>query len=153
MAVTRRTQKDVDKFKAKFLGPFSIKETFFVGIGIGLSVAAYFIMKNYLHMTKLDDMIPVIAIIMAIAGFFAFAHPHGMSATDFIKNYYENNMLSTKRRPYSAFDGIDYIEMKASQPQPAEAKGGKGGKKKAAPKQPAKPVYKYKPDKHNPRLQ
>ena len=140
MAVSRRSQKDVDKFKAKFVGGLTMKQTFIVGAGVILAAGVYYVCSNMLKM-KLTDIIPFIIVAIAPFAFFAFANPYGMSATEFVKTWYENNMLSPKNRPYSSFDGIDYIEVKAKR----EAMNNKNKKGKTAQK-----PYKLKRDKKNP---
>ena len=44
MAVSRKTQKDVGKFEAKFIGPFTTTQTIFVVIGAVLALLVKFLM-------------------------------------------------------------------------------------------------------------
>ena len=140
MAVTRKTQKDVDKFKAKFVGPFSFTETIFIGAGLAVCVFVYFTFSEQGY--TIEDLVPVFLIIMGLAAFLAKGQPYGMPAITFLKTYYRDSIQCPKRRPYKVSDGIDYIEKKTAM----EAKNTKG---KAAPK---KKPYKYKKDIHNPRI-
>ena len=141
MAVTRKTQKDVDKFKAKFVGPFSFTETIIIGIGLAACGFVYFTFSEQGY--TLEDLIPIFLIIMGLAGFLAKSNPYGMPAITFLKTYYRDSMQSPKKRPYKVSDGIDYIVKKEAM----EAKNAKG--KSAAPK---KKPYRYKTDVHNPRF-
>lgn len=141
MAVTRKTQKDVDKFKAKFVGPFSFTETMFIGVGLAACGFVYFTFSEQGY--TLEDLAPIMLAIMGVAVFLAKGHPYGMPAITFLKTYYRDSMQSPKKRPYKVSDGIDYIEKKSAM----EAKNAKG--KSAAPK---KKPYRYKKDKLNPRF-
>ena len=140
MAVTRRTQKDVDKFKAKFAGPFTLKETLIIGAGLAICMPLYFTLSEQGY--TMEDLIPIILIIMGVAVFLAKGNPYGMPAITFVQTYYRDSILSPKKRPYVVSDGIDYIEKK-EQMEAMKAKGKDRPKKK---------VYKYKKDKDNPRF-
>ncbi len=98
MAVTRKTQKDVGHYQAKLIGPFTVRQAIYIGIGAAISVVLWKIMSGF-GMQKMDMLI-VVAIVMAPCALLGFANPFGMTCLEFIKQYYEYHILGAKERIY-----------------------------------------------------
>lgn len=98
MAVSRKTQKDVGKYQAKLVGPFSVRQTIFVGIA---SVAAILLWNIFdaLHMS-MENKVATILIVAAPIALLGFLNPYGMTCLEFIKQYYEYHILSSRKRIY-----------------------------------------------------
>lgn len=111
MAVARYTQQDVGHYEAKFIGPFTAKETAIITPGIVLSALTGFL----LYGMEIFDAITIFiicAIIFTPFVFFAKAKPYGMSAKEFIKMYYQYHILTPQKRVYKTetFDDVIYTQ-------------------------------------------
>jgi len=98
MAISRKTQKDVGKYQAKLVGPFTVRQTIFVGIA---SVDAI-IIWNILDAMQmgLEDKVVTILIFAAPIALLGFLNPYGMTCLEFLRQYYEYHILSSKKRIY-----------------------------------------------------
>lgn len=108
MAVSRKTQKDVGNYEAKFIGPFSARETVFLGIGIVISA----IIGVFLEVMGTDFMTIAVAVLIIMSPFvwLAKAKPYGMRAEIFLKEYYVYHILSPDCRPYKTETGLDVMK-------------------------------------------
>ena len=110
MAVTRRTQKDVGRFEAKLIGPFTTHQTIFLAIG---AVLCLFI-KLLCSGIGLDTVITTVLMILFGGGciLLGFIKPLGMTMTDYIKLMVETQVLNPGKRPYKSHTDIDCLEVK-----------------------------------------
>lgn len=107
MAVSRKTQKDVGNYEAKFIGPFTARETGFLGIGAVISAVIGVLMEvmgfDYITIAM------VVLVIMSPFVWLAKANPYGMKAEVFLKEYYLYHILSPNNRPYKTETGLDIM--------------------------------------------
>lgn len=84
--VTRHTQKDVGHFESKLIGPFTTRQTIFVGIAIVVDVLVYNIIKGL----GLDvaNTIAVCGIIDVPFIACAYIKPYGMKMEEFLEQFY-----------------------------------------------------------------
>ena len=108
MAVSRKTQKDVGKYEAKFIGPFTSRESIFIGIGAVVCT----IIGVLLSVLGFDYISIAIVVVIAMTPFvwLGKATPYGMRADDFLKEYYEYHIRRPSKRPYKTETTLDEIE-------------------------------------------
>lgn len=110
--VMRKTQKDVGNFQSKLIGPFTARQTVFVGIGVIIDIFVYSILKG----TGLDinSIIPVCFIVMVPFIALAYIHPYGMKCEEFLYQYYIYHIAAPPVRKYETHTALDDIPEKLS---------------------------------------
>lgn len=108
MAVTRKTQRDIGNYEAKFIGPFTARQTICVGIGgiVSFMVSSPLLSFGSDYMTILT----VIIFIMLPFVLFGWCKPYGMKMEEFIKQYYFYHILAPSIRKYETETQFDVIE-------------------------------------------
>lgn len=107
MAVSRRTQKDVGKFEAKLIGPFTAHQCVFVGIGGVLAL----LLKFLGDALGLPTEVTIVLIVM-VAGFCAFLgfkKFNGMTALEYLKLIKDQKMANPGKRLYKASTDLDVL--------------------------------------------
>mgnify|MGYP002857723534 CR=1 FL=1 len=99
MAISRKTQKDVGTYEAKFLGPFTMRQCAILGIGAVPSIffyaVIYSISKNfYVSILGLIFMLP--------AAFVAFGKSlcYGLNPEDYFIEWYFYHVKAPNKRVY-----------------------------------------------------
>lgn len=84
--VTRHTQKDVGHFESKLIGPFTARQTVFIGIAAVIDLIVY----NILAGLKLDISSCIAVCAMVDIPFIACAYikPYGMKMEEFAEQFY-----------------------------------------------------------------
>lgn len=124
MAVTRRTLKDVGSYEAKFIGPFTARQSICLGIGV---IPAAFVDYLLYNVTREASLIFVVTvIIMAPAIFMAFGSKvcHDMKPEDFVKDYIKYKIMAPPIRLYETRTRDDEIweeELKRRKKEDPEA--------------------------------
>lgn len=112
MAVHRKTQKSLGSYDAKFLGPFTMRQSICLGIGMVPSVLIGY--TEYKSGFDLGIIFLTVVIIMAIPLFFAFGEKitYGMKPEDFAKQYYIYRIQAPKIRMYktNTYDDIMWAQ-------------------------------------------
>lgn len=65
-----RVPRDIKKVKPKFLGPLSQRQTYSMGLGIGLGVLGYYISKPYIGASNAIFVLMVIMLPIVFCGLF-----------------------------------------------------------------------------------
>lgn len=105
MAVSRRTQKDVGNFEAKFIGPFTKNQAIFTGIAIVLSLFMKFLMDAIGAPTEV--MVVGIAIVAAPCAILGFKKFNGMPAMDYFKLWLDARIFNPTKRLYKSETDLD----------------------------------------------
>ena len=107
MAISRRTQKDVGSFEPKFIGPFTTRQTIFVGIAAVICYIVHAVIEPF------DSDLTTQMIIMVIfaAPFLAigFVKPYGMKCEDFLIMYWFYHYKAPAQRKYVTETDVDII--------------------------------------------
>lgn len=131
MAISRKTQKDVGKYQAKLVGPFTVRQSIFVGIAAVLSIILWNISDVF--QMSMEDKIVIMLVVAAPVALLGFLTPYGMTCLEFIKQYYEYHILSGKTRIYQTVtDDEKIITQQERQAQSNNNKKNKSQKKKEA---------------------
>lgn len=122
MAVSRKTQKDVGKYQAKLVGPLTLRQTIFVGIACIVAIILWNIADVFqMNSTDKTGMVIIVAAPIALLG---MLNPYGMTCLEFIRQYYEYHILSSKKREYKTVTDDELIKL------PSEKQEMDGNKKK-----------------------
>ena len=141
MALSRKTQKDVGKYQAKLVGPFTVRQSIFVGIAAVIAMILWN-MSDMFQMS-MDSKIMTILVVAAPIALLGFLNPYGMTCLEFIKQYYEYHILSSKKRIYQTItDDEKIIAQQEKQTQSST----KNKKNKSQQKKEAAPVHKKDKD-------
>lgn len=123
--VSRHTQKDVGKFESKLIGPFTTRQTIFVGAAAVVDLLLY----NILGVFGLDQAsrIGVCAIISIPLIACGYVKPYGMKMEEFIYQYYIYKICAPPIRKYETHTWLDDYKEELS---PKEQKEQEKKKKK-----------------------
>ena len=108
MAISRKTQKDVGKYQAKLVGPLNIRQTIFTGIASVFAIILWNVADMF-QMTTTDKIGTVIIVAAPIA-LLGSLNPFGMTCIEFLKQYYEYHIISTKKRTYETITDDELIK-------------------------------------------
>ena len=108
--VSRKTQKDVGKFKAKLAGPFTARQTVFIGMGTAVDI----LVCSAMHGAGFDINVIAAVCICIIAPFVLFGtvNPYGMTCEKFLYQFYIYHIVAPSVRKYCTHTALDDINTK-----------------------------------------
>lgn len=131
MAVHRKTQKSLGSYDAKFLGPFTMRQS--ICLGIGLVPSALVGYAEFQSGLDIGFVFITVVLIMLIPLFLGFGEKitYGMKPEAFAKQYYIYRIQAPKIRKYKTvtFDDILWNQKKTTT---ESASGEKETKKKGS---------------------
>lgn len=139
MAISRRTQKDVGNFEPKFIGPFTTRQTVFVGIAAAVCYITHAVARaiGFDLMTQMVMMIILAGPVILIG----FSRPYGMKCEDFLIMYWFYHIKAPAVRKYVTVTDVDIIienerKKKNSEMEKDGSKDDKGKNKKKTASEP-----------------
>ena len=129
MSVSRKTQKDIGNYEAKFLGPFTTRQAALLGIGMVPTALGYIIIYGITG----DKFIGAAALVLIIPfAFLAFGQAlcYGMKPEDFLVEYYLYHIKAPAKRKYITVTVDDVLENERIKKLKKEAEAESKGKKK-----------------------
>lgn len=125
--VTRHTQKDVGHFESKLIGPFTTRQTIFIGVAAAIDVIVF----NIIRVLGMDvaNMITICAVIDIPFIACAYIKPYGMKMEEFIEQYYIYKIQAPSIRYVETHTWLDDYKEKLS---PKEQKEKEKHEKKMA---------------------
>jgi hypothetical protein len=139
MAVTRKTQKDVGNFESKLIGPFTTRQTIFIGIGGVIDVVIGLTMES--AGVDFATIAAVCIVIIAPFVWLGYAHPYGMKAEEFLLEYYIYHMAAPKIRKYKTETGLDLMKWEPPTEPETDPKKKKNNTRNTAPKHKKDPDF------------
>lgn len=135
MAVHRKTQKSLGNYDAKFVGPFTMRQTIWMGIGLVPSC-----LVGYMQFTAGFDygiIFCTVVLIMAIPLFLAFGEKitYEMKPEDFAKQYYIYRLQAPKVRLYKTETYDDILWKQKKKDEAKETKEKSSSKKRRKTKE------------------
>ena len=108
MAISRKTQKDVGKYKTKFIGPFTSRQCLFIGIGGVCSLFA----GVPLELVGTDFITIAIVCFIIVIPFYLLgnADVYGLTMEQFLISYYNYHLTRPKIRLYQTENTLDFIK-------------------------------------------
>lgn len=104
MAVEREILLDVTKFKARVIGPFTVRQIVSIGITLLIVIPAYFIMKQYFVSDFIAKTLFFVAAIPLACGFIPI---YGMPLEKFLFYYIQTSVISPPIRRYKKKTDIE----------------------------------------------
>lgn len=124
-SISRKTQKDVGKYQAKLIGPFTVRQSIYVGIASIITIILWNILDAF--QIAMEEKVVTIIIMAAPVALLGFLNPYGNTCLEFLKQYYEYHILSSKKR---IFQTVTDDERLRTQQQSGDNKGAKGKQQK-----------------------
>jgi len=109
MALSRKTQKDVGKYQAKLVGPFTLRQTVYVGIASVLAMLIWNIAGA--NGADMETKLFIVIMLSGPIALLGFLNPYGMTCLEFVKQYYEYHILSSKVRIYQTVTDDENMEI------------------------------------------
>ncbi|MCH5209458.1 MAG: PrgI family protein [Oscillospiraceae bacterium] len=92
-----RIPKEIRQYEAKFVGPFTMRQTICVGVGLPICILLY----NILRPLVSRDLMGFCLLLPAAAIFlFGWVKPYGMKFEQFFFSAVMNNFIAPRRRKY-----------------------------------------------------
>ena len=131
MAVSRKTQKDIGKYEAKLMGPFTTRQVICIAIGAVPTVAIDYVLYKS-GAVDVYTLFGVALLIMIIPCFFGFGQKfcHGQKPEDFIRDYYFYHILAPNVRLHEIESYDDVLDAKAKKAEASASSNGKSKKNK-----------------------
>ncbi len=144
MAAMRATPKDIGNYEAKLIGPFTQRQTVCLGIGLIPTITVAFLAKG----AGMDvyGILALALLFMAIPGFLAFGQKltHGMKPEDFVIDYYQYHIKSSKIRLYQTTTLDDKLVIEKQEAEEKLKNRSKKYREKAAKKKQREEMIKKK---------
>lgn len=120
MAIEIRINKDVGSYQAKFMGPFTMRQTVCVAIAAPVCWGIYFGLSP-IFTTDIAGFLMVIP--AAIAALFGWIKPFGMPMERFLKSVFITMFLAPASRKYVTVNRHEYaLETLAAEATPKKRK-------------------------------
>lgn len=103
--VTRHTQKDVGHFESKLIGPFTTRQTIFVGAAAAIDIIVFNILKAI--GTDMASCIAVCGLISVPFIACGYIKPYGMKMEEFLYQYYIYKICAPSIRKYETHTCLD----------------------------------------------
>ncbi len=92
-----RIPKEIRRYEAKFVGPFSMRQTICLGIGLPICIFLYNVLRPIIS----RDLMMFVLLLPAAAIFlFGWVKPYGMRFEQFFFSAFINNFIAPKKRKY-----------------------------------------------------
>lgn len=89
--------KEINKYEAKFIGPFTMRQSVCLGIGLPVSIGLYALLKPHLGV----DLAGFIIIIPAVLCYlFGWHKPYGMRFEKYLQSVFVGAVLAPTKRVY-----------------------------------------------------
>lgn len=119
--------KDISKYEAKLIGPFSTRQTICAAVAAGLCVLVYNVLKPISDVNIASAACFVVAVPAVLMGWYK---PYGMPFEKFFKNVFLTLFLAPTRRKYQIKNGYEIFETIATNEENKNNPHAKKSKKK-----------------------
>ena len=103
MAIEREILHDITKFKARLIGPLTLRQSVCTGIAIVVGLPTYMVTKNYFVPNFIFPVLAVICGIPLLCGFFM---PYDMPLEKFVLVLIRDSFIAPKIRRYKKKNGV-----------------------------------------------
>lgn len=129
MAIEIKIPKEINRYEAKFVGPFSLRQTICLVTCLPLCIGLYLLTKPYVG----TDLAGFFVIPPAgIAYLFGWYKPYGMKFEKYLQSVFINSFLAPSKRPYKTENYYSRVLLdikKADAAETPKADGTKGKRK------------------------
>lgn len=104
-----RIPKEIRQYEAKFVGPFTMRQTICVSAGLTICILIYNVLKPFVS----RDLMMFFLLLPAAAIFlFGWVKPYGMRFEQFFFSAFINNFIAPKKRKYVIVNQYE-VQLKA----------------------------------------
>lgn len=97
MSIEIKIPKEINKYEAKFIGPFTLRQTLSLGICLPVGVGLYILSKPYVG----SDIAGFLVVPPAAIGYlFGWYKPYGMKFEVYLKSAFINSFVAPSKRVY-----------------------------------------------------
>ena len=119
--------KEINKYEAKFIGPFSLRQTICICLALPACVLIFNFLKPYLG----SDATGFVCIIPASIGWlFGWFKPYGMKFEKFLRSCFISAVLSPTKRKYKSKNYFETLNEMAEKEAQEASVGSKSKSKK-----------------------
>lgn len=97
MAIEIRIPKEINRYEAKFIGPFTLRQTISLVVCLPIGVGLFILTKPYIG-TDLAGFLVVPP--AAIGWMFGWYKPYGMKFEKYLRSVFINSFLAPRKRYY-----------------------------------------------------
>lgn len=97
MAIEREIPKDINKYEAKFLGPFTTRQTVCVVPAVVIAISLFMLLKNFLTRDTCFMVAIFSSVPWLLCGWFK---PNGLPFEKFVQTVFISIVLAPKHRVY-----------------------------------------------------
>lgn len=97
MAIEIKIPKEINKYEAKFIGPFTMRQSICLAIALPACILLYNFLKPYIPV----DVVGFVCIFpAAIAYLFGWCKPYGMKFEKFVQSVFISSFVAPSKRKY-----------------------------------------------------
>lgn len=97
MSIEMKIPKEINKYEAKFIGPFTLRQTVCLGICLPVGVGLFILSKPYIG----SDLAGFLVVPPAAIGYlFGWYKPYGMKFEKYLKTAFINSFVAPSKRLY-----------------------------------------------------
>lgn len=97
MSIEIKIPKEINKYEAKFIGPFTLRQTVSLGICLPVGVGLFVLLKPYVG----SDLAGFFVVPPAAIGYlFGWYRPYGMKFETYLKTAFINSFVAPSKRLY-----------------------------------------------------
>lgn len=97
MSIEIKIPKEINKYEAKFIGPFTLRQTVSLGICLPVGVGIFILLKPYVG----SDLAGFLVVPPAAIGYlFGWYKPYGMKFEKYLQTAFINSFLAPAKRLY-----------------------------------------------------
>ena len=109
--------KEVTKYEAKLIGPFTARQCIALAIFVPIAVLTYNLARNYLS----SAIAPYLCILVATPGaLFGWVKPYGLKFEEFAKSVVLNGFIAPSKRVHKSESYYDLLSKAANELTPEE---------------------------------
>lgn len=97
MSIEREVPKDISRYEAKAIGPFTTRQLLCGIPAVSLAIGSYFLLKSYVS----QDVVFFVAFVVAMPLFLlGWAKPYGIPLEKYLSIVFVSQILAPKHRKY-----------------------------------------------------
>lgn len=129
MAIEVKIPKEINTYEAKFIGPFTMRQSVALLIALPACIVVYNFLKEYM---STDVVVFFLMIPAGVAYLFGWCKPYGMKFEKFLSNVFISAFVAPSKRKYVTNNYYSTLAKKIREEEKIERqeKGGGSSKKK-----------------------
>lgn len=126
MSIEIKIPKEINKYEAKFIGPFTLRQSVALVVALPVSVILYNLLRQYAPM----ELASIVCLVPAAAAYlFGWFKPYGMKFEEFLRSVFISSFVAPSKRKYKTENYFAKLA-EAIEKEERQAKESQKGKKK-----------------------